>query len=130
AAVELDRALGDLAALGAQQARDRLERGGLAGAVGAEQRRDPALADVERHALEDEDHAVVDDLDVVEAQHAGSSINRRASAGRAPAPRRPAARTTTINRRASAGGGPPPRRPSARPPPSSRPPPCCSCPPR
>src|SRR5882762_6351084 len=67
--LELDRALRDVAALGPEKARDRLERRRLAGAVGAEQRRDPALADVERHALEDEDHAVVDDLDVVEAQH-------------------------------------------------------------
>ena len=67
--VELDRALRHLATLGPQQARDRLQRRRFPGAVGAEQRRDPALADVERHALEDEDHAVVDDLDVVETEH-------------------------------------------------------------
>src|SRR5207247_8675087 len=36
-ALELDRALGDVPALGAQQSRDRLERGGLAGAVGPEE---------------------------------------------------------------------------------------------
>jgi hypothetical protein len=33
--------------------------------VGAEQGRDAALADGERHALEDEDNPVVDDLDIV-----------------------------------------------------------------
>ena len=43
-AVEHDRALGDLAALGMQQVGDRLQRRGLAGAVGAEQRHDAALA--------------------------------------------------------------------------------------
>src|SRR5437762_11986633 len=43
-----------------------------------------------------------------------SSIDRRASAGGAPAPRRPAARTPSIDRRASAGGAPAPRRPAAR----------------
>src|SRR5262249_24185433 len=41
-------------------------------------------------------------------------ITRRASAGGAPAPRRPAARTALITRRASAGGAPAPRRPAAR----------------
>src|SRR5437867_2742743 len=74
---QLDGALGDGAALGGQQAGNRLERRRLAGAVGAEQRRDPTLADIDRHALEDEDHIVVDDLDVVERQHDG----RRAEAG-------------------------------------------------
>ena len=66
---ELDGALGDVAALGAQQARDGLERGRLPGAVGAEQRRDLALAAADGHALEHEDDAVVDDFDVVERQH-------------------------------------------------------------
>jgi hypothetical protein len=45
AAIE-DRALGDLAALGMQQARDRLERGRLARAVAAQQRGDPPLGTV------------------------------------------------------------------------------------
>src|SRR5438094_361474 len=45
--------------------------------------------------------------------HGTSPIQRRASAGGAPAPRRPAARTT-LQRRASAGGAPAPRRPAAR----------------
>ena len=63
---ELDAALGDLAALGAQQIGDRLERRGLAGAVGAEQRDDAALGNLERDALEHQDDVVVDDLDVVD----------------------------------------------------------------
>ena len=67
-AVEHDRALGDLAALGVQQVGDRLQRRGLAGAVGAEQRDDAAPRHVERHALQHEDDVVVDDLDVVERE--------------------------------------------------------------
>src|SRR5262249_26977410 len=42
-AIELDRALGDPPALGAENAGNRLQGRGLAGAVGAEQRRDAAL---------------------------------------------------------------------------------------
>ena len=67
-AVEHDRALGDLAALGMQQVGDRLQRRGLAGAVGAEQRHDAALRHVERHALEHQDDVVVDHLDIVDAR--------------------------------------------------------------
>src|SRR5439155_16016484 len=66
---QLDRALGHLAALGAKQARDGLERRRLPRPVGAEQGGDAALADGERHALEDEDDAIVDDFDVVQRQH-------------------------------------------------------------
>src|SRR5687767_6952859 len=68
-AAEGDLSLGDLAALGAQQVGDRLERGGLAGAIGAEQRDDAALLDLERDALQHEDHVVVDHLDAVHRQH-------------------------------------------------------------
>ena len=68
-AVELDAALGDLAALGAQQARNRLQRRRLAGAVGAEQRRHRRLLGDERDTLQHQDDAVIDDLDVVERQH-------------------------------------------------------------
>src|SRR5256712_11885101 len=67
-AAEHDLALRHLAALGAQQVRDGLQRGGLAGAVGAEQRDDLALLPLERHALEDQDDVVVDDLDIVDRQ--------------------------------------------------------------
>ena len=64
-ALEQDRALGHLAALGVKEVGDRLERRRLAGAVGAEQRDDPALRHAERHALQDERDRIVDDLDVV-----------------------------------------------------------------
>ena len=68
-AVEHDRALGDLAALGVKQIGDRLERGGLAGAVGAEERHNAAVRHRQRHALEHENDAVVDDLDIVEGEN-------------------------------------------------------------
>ena len=64
-ALELDRALGHVAALGRQQVGDRLERRALARAVGAEQRDDLALRHFQRHALQHEDDVVVDHLDVV-----------------------------------------------------------------
>src|SRR5258708_29896430 len=65
-AAEHDLALRHLAALRAQQVRDGLQRGGLAGAVGAEQRDDLALLHLERYALEDQDDMVVDDLDIAD----------------------------------------------------------------
>src|SRR5439155_3658158 len=66
---ELDAAVGHLAVLGLEQPRDGLERRGLARPVGAQQRHDLALGDVERESLEDQDHVTVDDLDVVQSQH-------------------------------------------------------------
>ena len=77
---ELHGALCDLAALGAQHAGDGLQRRRLAGAVGAQQRRDLPIADVDRHALQDEDDAVVDDFDVVDRQH--GEVGRRSLAAR------------------------------------------------
>ena len=68
APAELDRALGHVAALGAEQTGDGLERGGLAGAVGPEEGDDAPLGDAQRDALQHEDHVVVDDLDVVDRQ--------------------------------------------------------------
>jgi hypothetical protein len=68
-AVELDIALGDLAALGLQQARDRLQRRRLAGAVGAEEGGDPPLLGHQRDAAQHQDHAVIDDFDIVDGQH-------------------------------------------------------------
>src|SRR5262249_37811938 len=67
-ALELDRALGDVPALGTQQPRHRLERGGLAGAVGPEEGDDAPLGDLQRHALQHEDHVIVDHLDVIDGQ--------------------------------------------------------------
>jgi hypothetical protein len=50
------------------QVGDRLQRCGLAGTVCSEERNDPALWHLERHALEHEDDVIVDDLDVVNRQ--------------------------------------------------------------
>ena len=77
AAVE-DPALGHVAALGAQQVGDRLERGRLPGAVRAEQRDDLAFLHLQRHALQHEDHVVVDHLDAVHRQHGSAWKNRPA----------------------------------------------------
>jgi hypothetical protein len=63
AILEVDRALA-----GDQQSGDRLERGGLAGAVVAEQRDDLAAAHLQRDPLQGADLAVVD-VEAVKAQH-------------------------------------------------------------
>ena len=67
-AVEFDRALRHLAALGMQQVGDGLQGRRLAGAVRAEQGDDAALGHGERDAFQHEDHVVVDDLDVVDRE--------------------------------------------------------------
>ena len=69
-AVQRDVAFGDLAALGAQHAGNRLQRRGLARAVATEQRRDAARLRLERYAPQHQNDAVVDDLDVVDREHA------------------------------------------------------------
>ena len=77
-ALEQDGAFGDFAALGVQQIGDRLERGGLASAVGAQQRDDAAARHVERDALQHEDHVIVDHLDVVDRKDAvGAGVGLR-----------------------------------------------------
>ncbi len=68
-AVELDAAFCDLAAFGTQQPGDRLQSRGLAGAVGAEEGGNMPLLGVQRDALQHQNHAVIDDFDVVECQH-------------------------------------------------------------
>ena len=81
-ALEDDRALGDLAALGAQQVGDRLQRRRLAGAIGAQQRGDATGRHRQRHALQHQDDVVVDHLDVVHREDGralvaeGSGISR------------------------------------------------------
>jgi len=60
-----------VAALGPQQAGDGLERGRFAGAVGPEEGDDAPLGDLERHALQHEDHVVVDHLDAVDGEQRG-----------------------------------------------------------
>ena len=81
-AVELDRAVGDLALLGVEEPGDRLQGGGLAGAVRAEERDDLAPRDLEREPLQDEDHVVVDDLDVLQARASTSPLRAGGGSGR------------------------------------------------
>jgi hypothetical protein len=73
--------LGDLAALGIQQVRDRLQRGGLARAVAAQQRGDAALGHAQLTRLQHEDHVVVDHLDVVDRKQ-GLGLGGSADRGR------------------------------------------------
>jgi hypothetical protein len=63
-----DHATADFGTLGAHQPGDRLERGALAGAIGAEQGDDRALGHAQRHPRHGEDRAVVDHFDVVDRQ--------------------------------------------------------------
>ena len=70
-AVEDDFAADDFAVLGLEQARDRLQRRRLAGAVGAEQRHDRALRHLEAEAAQHQDDLVVDHLDVADAEQRG-----------------------------------------------------------
>jgi hypothetical protein len=67
-AAEYDVAARDLAVLGFQQARNGLQGGRFAGAVGAEQRHDLTLSDVQAETAEHEDDVVVDDLDIVDRE--------------------------------------------------------------
>ena len=66
---ELDAAVGHLAILGLEKPGDRLERRRLPRPVGAQERDDLAVRDLERQSLQDEDDVAVDDLDVVQRQH-------------------------------------------------------------
>jgi len=68
-APQFDGALGDLAALALEQVGDGAQRGGLAGAVAAQDGHDAALRHLQRDALEHEDHVVVDDLDAVDVEN-------------------------------------------------------------
>ena len=76
-AVELDRALRHLAALGVEQVGDRLQRRRLARAIRAQQRDDAAARHGERHALQHQDHVVVDDLDIVDRQDRVGRVGAR-----------------------------------------------------
>ena len=75
-AVEQDFAADDFAVLGLEQARDRLQRRRLAGAVGAEQRHDRALGHLEAEAAQHQDDLVVDHLDVADAEQRGGGWRR------------------------------------------------------
>ncbi|MCY1371169.1 hypothetical protein D9M69_583010 [compost metagenome] len=67
-AAQLDGAFGHGAAFAREQVAHGAQRGRLAGAVAAEQRDDAAFGHGQRHALEHEDHVVVDDLDAVDVE--------------------------------------------------------------
>ena len=75
-ALEGDAALGDPRIVDAEEAGDGAQRGGLAGAVGAEQRDDLAARDRERDALQRRDGAVIDHLELVDAQQRRRSFAR------------------------------------------------------
>ena len=64
-----DAALGHFAPLRMQQVGDGLERGGLARAIAAQQRGDTPLGNAQAHAFQDEDHVIVDHLDIVDLQN-------------------------------------------------------------
>ncbi len=107
-------ALGHLAPLGPQQPRDGLERGGLARAVGPEEGDDALLGNLERHALQHEDHVVVDHLDVVDRQQRvrgdahtvarpTSPSSSPASCSRASCPPRPPPPRASGGRRPASG---------------------------
>ena len=68
-AIQLDRALCHLAAFAAKKPGYRLQGRRLAGAIGAKQSGDTALLSKQRDAPQHEDHAVIDDLDIVEREH-------------------------------------------------------------
>jgi hypothetical protein len=65
---DVDAALGDLAAVGDEQARDRPQQRGLAGPVRAEQRHDRTVGNLQGQAPQDQHHVVVDNLEVVDRQ--------------------------------------------------------------
>src|SRR3546814_4870215 len=75
-AIQLDRALGDLATLRAQQVGDRLQGGGLARTVGAQQGDDTAARDLQRNPFQHQDDVVVDHLDVVHREDGSGGGDR------------------------------------------------------
>jgi hypothetical protein len=79
AAREADRAGCHLAAVKAKQAGDRAQRGGLARAVGAQQRDRAALRDREAHAVERQDSAAIGDTELLDLEQ---RIGRRGVCGR------------------------------------------------
>ena len=71
-AVEAHRTLRDLARVDVEQPADGPQGGRLAGAVGAQERHDVAVRHLDGQAAQDEDHLVVDDLQVCDFEHACS----------------------------------------------------------
>ena len=79
-ALEHDRAFGDARVVEAEKARDRPQRRGLAGAVGAEQRDDLPGLDRKRDALHRRDGAVIDHFELLDVEERRSSARSRGRA--------------------------------------------------
>ncbi len=101
-AVEAHRAFRDLALVDVEQAPDSPQRGRLAGPVGSEERHDLAVRHLDGQAAQDEDHLVVDDLQVCDFEHARSSCGPAGQEMEKGAAGEPAAPLT--RRRLSAAG--------------------------
>ena len=67
--VQGDLTLGQIPPMDREQATDGPQRGGLSGAVGAQQSDDLAVGHLEGHAAQHEVHVAVDDLYVLQRQH-------------------------------------------------------------
>src|SRR6266545_1301881 len=109
--LELDAAFRHVSTLGSEQARDGLERGALARAVGPEEGDDAPLGNLDRHALQHEDHVVVDHLDVVDREQRPGGVAHGASVPISPCCSRASySRAFSPRRRppAPASAGPPP----------------------
>jgi hypothetical protein len=63
-----DRAAAEVAAFGGQEIRDRLQRRGLPGAIGAEKSHDRAFRDLERDATQRQDRMTIQHLDRVDVE--------------------------------------------------------------
>ena len=68
-ALEGDGAFGDVGFVHVVQAGDGSHRGGLAGAIGAEQGHDLTIGHLDRDPTQNEDHVVVHDFEVLDGQH-------------------------------------------------------------
>jgi len=89
-AAQLDRALGDFAALPLEQVGDGAQRGRLAGAIATQDGHDAAFGHLQGDAFEHEDHVVVDHLDAVDVENDvgfvhGTSLWRGGVPGPCPA---------------------------------------------
>ncbi|CFM03699.1 Uncharacterised protein [Bordetella pertussis] len=102
AALEADGAADQRAILQLQQARHRLQRGGLAGAVAAQQGHDAAARHLQRQAPQHLHGLVVDHFDVVDGQHRRGGC-RHGLLNPARSNPRPAASSSAWRRRGRCG---------------------------
>ena len=78
-ALEDDRAFRDPRVVDAEEAGDRAQQGGLAGAVGAEDAHDLPGRDGQRDALHRGDGALVDDLELVDGEQGSGHLRAPAT---------------------------------------------------